>query len=62
MHDKNKYIIHMKNSRQALNHELLFKKAHRVKFNQKVWLKPYIKTNVELRKNQKMSWKKIYSS
>ena len=60
MYDKNKYIIHMKNSRQALNHELLFKKAHRVKFNQKVWLKPYIKINVELRKNQNMTWEKIF--
>ena len=55
MHDENKYVIYMKNSRQALNHELLFKKAHRVKFNQKVWLKPYIKINVDLRKNQKMT-------
>ena len=32
--------IHIKSSKQALNHGLVLKKVHRViKFNQKAWLK-----------------------
>ena len=40
LHDKTEYVIHIKNSKQALNHRLVLKKVHRViKFNQKAWLK-----------------------
>ena len=39
-HDKNQYVIHIKNLKQALNHWLVFQKMHRViKFNEKAWLK-----------------------
>ena len=35
--------------KQALNHELKLKKAHRViQFNQKAWLKPYINTKYRI--------------
>ena len=35
LHDKNKYIIHIVNLKQALNHGLALKKFHRmIKFNQ----------------------------
>ena len=47
----NKYVIHIKSLKQALNHGLKFKKVHRIiEFNQKTWLKPYIDMNTELRK------------
>ena len=41
--DKEKYVIHMRVLKQALNHGLVLRKVHRViQFNQKDWLKPYI--------------------
>ena len=49
-HDKTKYVIHIRNLKQALNHGLILKKVHRViKFDQKEWLKLYIDINTELR-------------
>ena len=36
LHDKNEYVIHIRNLKQALTHGLVLKKVHRViKFNQK---------------------------
>ena len=58
LHDKNKYIIHIRNLKQALNHELILKKVQRViKFNQNFWLKSYIESKPELSK--KWLWKKF---
>ena len=38
LHDKTKYVIHIRNLKQALNHGLLLKKLHRIiKFKQKAW-------------------------
>ena len=49
LHDKTEYVIDIINLKQALNHELILKKAQRaLKFNQKTWLKPYIDTNTKL--------------
>ena len=43
----------MRNLKQALNHALSFKKVHKViKFDQNVWLKPYIDMNTNLRKKK----------
>ena len=43
LHDKNEYVIHIRNLKQALNHGLILKKTHKtIKFNQKAWLKAYI--------------------
>ena len=37
--DKEKYVIHLRALKQALNHGLKLKKVHRViKFNQRAWL------------------------
>ena len=49
--DKEKYVMHIKVLKQALNHGLVLKKVHRIiQFNQKEWLKPYIDMNNKLRK------------
>ena len=38
--DKEKYVMHIRVLKQALNHGLVFKKVHRViQFNQEDWLK-----------------------
>ena len=58
--DRTKYVIPIKNFKQALNHGLVFKKVHRViKFNQKSCLKRHIDMNTELSKKQKIKMKII---
>ena len=59
--DKKKYVIHIRALKQALNHGLKLKKVHRViKFNQKVWLKPYTDMNTKLRTNTKNEFENIF--
>ena len=44
--DKEKYVIHIRASKQAFHHELKLKEVHRaIKFNQEAWLKRYIDMN-----------------
>ena len=44
--NKEKYVIHVRSLKEALNHELKLKKAHRViQFKQKARLKVYIDMN-----------------
>ena len=63
VHDKAEYIIHIRDLKQTLNLTLILEKVHRViRFNQNAWLKPYIDTNTDLRKKQKMILKKILLS
>ena len=58
MYDKKEYVIHIA-LKQALNHGLIFRKAHRViQFNQEAWLKPYIEMNTKLRTEAKNSFEK----
>ena len=60
LYDKKEYVIHIWNSKQALNNELILKKVHRViKSNQEAFLKPYIDMNTELRKKGKKNWKRF---
>ena len=52
-HDKNKYVVHIRNLIQVLNHGLILKKVNTdrvIKFNQKALLEPFIKINTDLRK------------
>ena len=43
LHDKTEYATHIRNLKQALNHEFVLKKVHKtIKFKQKTWLKSYI--------------------
>ena len=59
LHNKKKYIVHIKSLKQALNHGLKLKRVHRIiEFNQKAWLKPYIDMNTELRKLTKDDFEK----
>ena len=59
LHNKKKYVVHIKSLKQALNHGLKFKKVHRIiEFNQKAWLKSYIDMNTELRKLAKDDFEK----
>ena len=59
LHNKKKYVVHIKSLKQALNHGLKLKRVHRIiEFNQKAWLKPYIDMNTELRKLAKDDFEK----
>ena len=59
--DKNKYVIHIRALKQALNNRLRLKKVHRIiQFKQKAWLKVYIDMNIELRKNAKNKFEKYF--
>ena len=59
--DKEKYVIHIRALKQALNHGLVLKDVHRViKFNQEAWLKPYIDMNTKLRTEAKNEFEKDF--
>ena len=58
--DKEKYAIHIRALKQALNYGLKLKEVDRViKFDQEAWLKLYIDMNTKLRKKEKNILKKI---
>ena len=59
--DKEKYVMHIRVLKQALNHGLVLRKVHRViQFNQEDWLKPYIDMNTKLRKEAKNDFEKYF--
>ena len=61
LYDKDEYAIHIRNLKQALNHGLILKKAHRlIKFSQKDWLKPCIHMNTKLRQKAKYNFEKYF--
>ena len=62
LHDKNEYVVLIRNSKQALNHKAVLKKVYRViKFNQKPWLKPDIDIKTVFRKATKRILKMFFS-
>ena len=61
LYDKNKYVVHIRSLKEALNNRLILKKVHKViQFNQKAWLKDYIDMNTELRKRAKNDFAKDF--
>ena len=54
-------VIHIRNSKQTLNHGLVLRKVHRViKFNQNAWLTSNIGMNTKLRQNSKNNFEKDF--
>ena len=61
LHDKTEHVIHIRNLKQTLNHELVLKKLNRViKFKEKAWLKSYIDMNTDLRRKGKNDFQKDF--
>ena len=59
LYNKKNYVVHIRSLKQALNHELILNKVHRViQFYQEAWLKPYIDMNSEYKKNAKNTFEK----
>ena len=53
--------MHIKNLKEASNHGLVLKKVYKViKFNQNVWLKPYLDMNSDLRKKAKNDFENFF--
>ena len=61
LHDKKKYVIHVKTFKQALDHGLVLEKIHRViQFKQSAWMKEYIDFNTRLRTVAKNDFEKDF--
>ena len=59
--NKEKYVVHIRALKQALNHGLKLTKVHRlIQFDQGAWLKPYIDMNTELRTKAKNDFEKDF--
>ena len=59
--DKEKYVVHIRGLKQALNNGLKLENVHRViQFSQQAWLKPYIDINTRLRKQAKSEFGKYF--
>ena len=60
--EKEKYVIHIRALKIALDYRLVLKGVHRViKFNEEAWLKPYIDMNTKLRTEAKNEFEKDFS-
>ena len=61
LHDKNQYVIYIRNLKQTLNHGIVLKKVHRVTIsNQNARRKPYIDMKTDLGKRAKNDFEKDF--
>ena len=59
--DKEKYVVHIRALKQALNHGLKLKRVHRlIRFNHEAWMKPYIGMNNNLGNKAKNEFEKDF--
>src|SRR5437899_12522353 len=59
--NKEKYVIHERNLKQAIDAGLILKKIHKIlEFDQKPWMKKYIDFNTEKRKMAKNDFEKDF--
>ena len=59
--NKEKYVVHIRALKLALNHGLKLAKVHRIiQFDQEAWLKPCIDMNNDLRKDSKNDFEKDF--
>ena len=57
--DKNKYVVHYKNLMLYLSLGMKLKRIHRVlEFDEKPWMEPYSRLNIEMRKKAKSAFEK----
>ena len=61
LNDKAEYVIHIRNVNQALNHWLILKIVHLIKFNHKAWLKSHTDLNTKLKQKVKNNFQKDFS-
>ena len=61
LHDKKKYVIHIKALKQELDHGLMLERIHRViQFKQSAWMEEYIDFNTRLRMVAKNDFEKDF--
>ena len=61
VYHKEKYVVHIRDLKQALNPRLILKKVHNViDFNQEAWLKPYNDMNTKLRTEGRNNFEKYF--
>ena len=60
LHDKKRYVIHIRALDQASKHGLVLEHIHRaIEFKQSAWMKEYINFNTKLRTAAKNDFEKI---
>ena len=59
--DKTKYVVHYRNLQLYTSLGMKIKKIHRIlEFNEKPWMEPYIRLNIEFRKKTKSAFEKDF--